>query len=202
MSSIWMQTRFGKAFDLVDPHAEDVDFWEMCRTLADINRFSGAANPAISVAYHSLLVAELVEPDLKPYALLHDGHEYIIGDLTRPTLAALDEIAYCLYGTHKFVSGAMKVLKRNLDVAIWRAAGLRSPTFDETTRIKEADNIALATECRDFMFEPPKMWAVTAKPSPIKYVEGMFGPTPHMIAMRLYREMRAHIPALQMRDAA
>lgn len=198
-----MQTRFGKAFDPVDPRAEGVDFWEMCRTLADLNRFSGAANPAVSVAYHSLLVAELVEPDLKPYALLHDGHEYIIGDITRPTQLALADVAQKFSPTGAaLIRLAFLQLKWSIDDAIWKAAGLSPPTKRQVNAIKDADNIALATECRDFMFEPPKMWAVTAKPSPIKYVEGMFGPTPHMIAMRLYREMQAHLPALQMRDAA
>ena len=215
MSAVWNQTRFGKQFDPVHPRAEDVDFAEMCRTLADINRYSGAASPAISVAYHTLMVAELIEPELKAYALVHDGHEYIIGDITRPTQLALARVCGELFEGvtapyhqgHNAVVYAFKELKDRLDLAIWRAAGLTPPTPEQEKRIKRADNLALVTEARDFMGGMASPWGKTFEgtdiaPSPHRYVSGQFGATPAIVSSRLYREMCGHLPALNQRAAA
>jgi len=51
-------------------------------TLADINRYNGAALKQISVAAHTLIVCDAAPDAVKPWALLHDAHEARIGDIT------------------------------------------------------------------------------------------------------------------------
>jgi uncharacterized protein len=196
-----MQARNGAAIDMVDPLAEDIDFAVVCRSLADINRFSGAAQPAVSVAFHTLIVAELVDDSLKPYALLHDAHEAFVGDLTTPTVLALAAIAG---ENHKhgfgIVQDTVKELKLRHDLAIWEAAGLPPPTADQIDAIKFADHRALATEFRDFMVDMPCGWGnyfAGVKPAAAVYAAGWFGATPAMVGSRLLSEMKRCLPVYQ-----
>jgi len=76
--------------DLAAPQVSDIDFAEMAAGLSKIARFNGRyACAAYSDAQHSVfcadaLYAETGDAVLAGCGLLHDGHEYLIGDLTRP----------------------------------------------------------------------------------------------------------------------
>jgi 5'-deoxynucleotidase YfbR-like HD superfamily hydrolase len=208
-----MQGRFGRALDLVDPTVEQVDFVEICMTLANINRFNGCAEPPVSVAYHSMIVCDLADEALKPWALVHDFHESRVGDIATPAAEALAAIARDLaaaagYG-HIFgrtvINESIKEFKRRHDAVIWKAAGLTPPTPEQRNAIKVADLRALLTERRDFMRPKPKDWhpAIEAlEPSPTIYLPHRFGMNATQIAWSLMDRCNHYLPALQLRAAA
>ncbi|MDX8513575.1 hypothetical protein [Mesorhizobium captivum] len=129
----------GKAFDLVNPTAADIDFAAMANALSKIARFNGIyRGPAYSVGQHSVMGADALfresgDAVLAGYFLIHDGHEYPFGDVTRP---AVDVIQYHVgrlaasAGLNrpdfvtKLVHRAIGEVKRCLDLAIYRAAGI------------------------------------------------------------------------------
>ncbi len=193
-----MQTRDGRAVDMVDPVASEVHFVGMCRALADINRYAGAASPSVSVAFHTLIGLDMVDESMAAYWLLHDGHEERLGDEPTPAQLALAVVAGQMFsGGFHIVREAQTALRRRHDNAIWGAAGLPAPTRIQQTIIKMIDRRALATECRDFMAAPPKDWGEVLEgiePSPTVYAWDHFGATPADVAHRLYGAMRSHLP--------
>ena len=85
----WIQTAKGRAFDLADPRAEDVDFDEIGYALARINRFTGHAG-VYSVAQHCAHGCDYLESRGDVEAafafLLHDAPEFALGDPSRPLM--------------------------------------------------------------------------------------------------------------------
>ena len=88
----------GRRLDLLDPTPFDVEVSDLARGLAFVARWNGQTRGdfAYSVAEHSLLVEALfskIAPDSGPHwklaALLHDGPEYVIGDMISPVKAAI-----------------------------------------------------------------------------------------------------------------
>lgn len=90
----WIMTSSGRAFDLVEPTSAMVHWPDVAEQLAKTPRFAGAT-PGVhySVAQHSVLVAQLVSPEWRPWALLHDAHEAWLGDDTTPKKAAVSHAA-------------------------------------------------------------------------------------------------------------
>lgn len=80
MSTV-IRTRSGRQIDLLNVTPDDIDFGAMAFALARIVRFTGHVN-GYSVAQHSVEVSRRSEFPL--YGLVHDGHEYLLGDLSRP----------------------------------------------------------------------------------------------------------------------
>lgn len=88
----------GRRLDLLDPSPLDIEIEDIAHGLARVARWNGqtSGDHTFSVAEHSLLV-EAIVGDLSPAlprhfrlaALLHDGPEYVIGDLISPFKAAL-----------------------------------------------------------------------------------------------------------------
>ena len=115
---------------------------EISHSLAHINRFTGHACRAYSVAEHSLLVADMVAQDGHGYiaeicALMHDAHESITGDVATP-------IKQVLGGTWARFEEAQQ---RNLLAAY----GLVRDMQHHASLIKRYDLKALATERRDLL---------------------------------------------------
>lgn len=88
----------GRRLDLLDPTPLDIEISDLARGLAFVARWNGQTlgDYPYSVAEHSLLVERLfciIEPDAEPRwrlaALLHDGPEYVIGDMISPVKAAI-----------------------------------------------------------------------------------------------------------------
>lgn len=82
----------GALFDLVAFAPTDVDWSDAAARLARVIRFNGHPR-GLPVAQHCVMGADALMREtgdqvLAGYFLLHDGHEYVIGDQTRP--AALD----------------------------------------------------------------------------------------------------------------
>ncbi len=88
----------GRRLDIVDPSPLDVEIGDIAHGLARVARWNGQTRgPEIfSVAQHALLVEALflvTTPEApvrdRLAALLHDGPEYVIGDLISPFKAAV-----------------------------------------------------------------------------------------------------------------
>lgn len=171
----WIQTQSGRAFDLLDPRAEDVVVADIAHALARINRFSGHTHgEPYSVAHHSMLVADLLAswgapPAIVREGLLHDAGEAYYGDLTSPLKAALRDHVNPHLGkfTTSEVTGEHVATIRNVvgtfTASIDRVvrAALMLPEH-ETPLVKRADMVALAIERRDLFggVEEPRDWAL------------------------------------------
>lgn len=94
----WQRMLSGRRLDLLDPSPLDIEIEDIAHGLARVARWNGQTSGphAFSVAQHSILVeaiAAALRPDIgsrfRLAALLHDGPEYVIGDLISPFKAAV-----------------------------------------------------------------------------------------------------------------
>jgi uncharacterized protein len=94
----WQRMLSGRRLDLLDPSPFDIEIDDIAHGLARVARWNGqtVGDHAFSVAQHSLIVEQIVtyiDPDISPahqlMALLHDGSEYVIGDMISPFKNAL-----------------------------------------------------------------------------------------------------------------
>jgi len=98
---VWQRMLSGRRLDLADPSPLDIEVEDIAHGLARVARWNGqtTGDHAFSVAQHSLLVVDLVDTlaggeaaaDLRLAALLHDGPEYVIGDMISPFKALLGD---------------------------------------------------------------------------------------------------------------
>lgn len=153
----------GSAFDLVNPKAADIDFADMANALSKIARFNGIYRcQAYVVGQHSVMGADALfretsDSVLAGYFLIHDGHEYPFGDVTRPAVdiiqhwvgklavsAGLDRPDFI----DKLVHRAIGEVKRSLDLAIYEAAKLpditRMPIY--VRQVRDMDDRMLVAE--------------------------------------------------------
>ncbi|MFS8180876.1 hypothetical protein ACMG4P_04860 [Pseudovibrio denitrificans] len=125
-------TRYGRTWNLLDPQACNVSFWEIAEVLARIPRFNGHPTVPYSVAQHCCIAHDLAAPhggpELMLLALLHDAHEAYIGDIITPVKEALCELP-----GGQYFDEALEHLKVRHDMAIHRAAGL--PEMCQTSQI-------------------------------------------------------------------
>lgn len=94
----WQRMLSGRRLDLLYPSPLDIEIEDIAHGLARVARWNGqtTGNTAFSVAQHCLMVEQIavsLNPGWKkPWclaALLHDGPEYVIGDLISPFKAAI-----------------------------------------------------------------------------------------------------------------
>jgi 5'-deoxynucleotidase YfbR-like HD superfamily hydrolase len=144
----WMITASGQKFDVLNLDAARMLPRDIAHSLAQINRFTGAAVRPYSVAEHSLLVVEIMERELhitEPRVLLagllHDGHEAYISDLSTPMKDALDAMA-AVEGRQ---SDWDRLEARHADLLRERF-GLTATFERHGSVIKDADLVALSTE--------------------------------------------------------
>ena len=133
-------------YNTADPATSD-QLLAMAEQLAKIARFNGAtAGAPYSVAQHSLLVADLVPPDVAPYALLHDFHEALFGDLITPAQWVMQNTARTT-ADYKAIRRAVRSPREWADHVIFAGAGLPSqPTDAIRGAIKMADLQMLMAE--------------------------------------------------------
>ena len=137
----WQRMLSGRRLDLLDPRPEDIAIEDIAHGLARVARWNGqtAGSHIFSVAQHSLLVEAIFTaacPDASPAstlaALLHDGAEYVVGDLISPFKAAL--------------GSDYKAVEERVLAAIHARFGLTEAAAKEIRRIKEADRAAARLE--------------------------------------------------------
>lgn len=155
-------TAGGGLFPLLDPSPADVSFRDIAEGLAKACRFAGQIPVFYSVAQHSVVVAEMLPPEARPYGLLHDGHEAFVGDMISPVKATL-----AILGG----GAAWNAMVGRLDAAIHAAAGLPwPPPANIAYMVKRADIVALATEYRDVNVRAPMAAMAITLPPPLARV--------------------------------
>ncbi len=94
----WQRMLSGRRLDLLEPSPLDVEIDDIAHGLARVARWNGQTHGehAFSVAQHSVIVWQIFcelfpksTPDDELVALLHDGPEYVIGDMISPFKAVL-----------------------------------------------------------------------------------------------------------------
>ncbi len=152
---VWQRMLSGRRLDLADPSPLDIEIEDIAHGLARVARWNGqtTGDHAFSVAQHSLLVLAIFEA-LYPkasrgdrlFALLHDGAEYVVGDLISPFKA--------------LVGPSYKSLENRLLSAIMISVGLGGDlAMYPQARVKRADRIAAyfeATELAGFSGDEAK----------------------------------------------
>lgn len=179
-ADLWKQTISGRAFPMSAFSSLDIDLYgDVAEGLSRICRYGGAVpgNP-FYVSQHSVVGADAAmeetrDVNLAAYFLVHDGHEYVFGDMTTPVAKWLAQIANELYGGSalNMVQTLIATAKARLDSAIWRAAGLPPPGKTYRDKIAEYDLRMLATEQRQLLMPAPKSWGAAidaAKPIPMR----------------------------------
>ncbi len=134
----WQRMLSGRRLDLLDPSPFDVEIEDIAHGLARVARWNGQTRGphAFSVAEHSVLVETIalrLEPDLDPRwrlsILLHDGPEYVIGDMISPFKAVM--------------GGAYKEIEARLAAAIHLRFGLPATIPPDILKLtKHADTIS------------------------------------------------------------
>lgn len=162
-----MQTISGRAFPMSGFTALDIDlFGDVAEGLARLCRYGGhvPGNP-YSVAQHCVVGADAVmeetrDANIAAYFLLHDAHEFVIGDMIKPVALWLATIANDLYGgsAQTMVETVLTTAKARLDMAVWRAAGMPPPAKTYRAVIADFDLRMLATEQRQLLMPAPKSW--------------------------------------------
>lgn len=161
----WTQSRSGVAIDLLSATANQISFYDMAYSLARMFRFNGNTVRDITVARHSVNVAQALRaeghgPETCLYGLLHDGHEYVVGDITRPA----QDLISALYGSF---APFRQHVRRVIDPVIFAKAGLpgEMPAHIRAA-VKLADDRMLATEKRDCMAASVREWGDLPPPYP------------------------------------
>ena len=144
-------TAGGNTINLLDLQLPDLSAEVLADALAKTNRFSGHTPEPWSVAMHSVLVESLCPPDLRPWALLHDAHEAILGDMTTP---AVELIAHA--GRIPQLAEAIASVKGRIDRVIGAAWGV--PVRSVSQALRRADRIALQAEAILFLGTAPVLF--------------------------------------------
>jgi len=142
----WQRMLSGRRLDLLDPSPMDVEIEDIAHGLARVARWNGQTEGPLSfsVAQHSILVESFCA-ELKPgwpikwrlAALLHDGPEFVIGDMISPFKAALGQ--------------DYKRIEQGLQRAIHIRFGLPADLPDAVEKIiKRADRASAYFEATQF----------------------------------------------------
>ena len=198
----WLPSVSGRAIDLVDPTPAQVDFREMAHALANLNRYGGHGFIQVSVGLHLLIGLDLCPDPVKPYWLLHDGHEERLGDFMRGVKSTLGVICAELYPTAPdAIAATFAEFERRHDVVIHAAAGLPMPNAAIRKQIADIDMRCIATEHRDFHRPSLREWKHQRDGvPPARNVRRW--QTPEKIADQLYARFELHLPALSGRRTA
>ena len=133
----WQRMLSGRRLDLLNPDPNDIAIEDIAHGLARVARWNGqtVGAHAYSVAQHALIVEEIADGQdgwddrWRLAALLHDGAEYVIGDLISPFKNAIG-LDY-------------KAFEMRLMAAIHGRFGLPWPLpGDVAAKIKRADTVA------------------------------------------------------------
>ncbi|RWH88017.1 MAG: hypothetical protein EOR77_25845 [Mesorhizobium sp.] len=200
--SYWKQTITGRAFPMTGFTALDIDLYgDVAEGLARICRYGGhvPGNP-YSVAQHCVVGADAAleetgDANIAAYFLLHDAHEFVIGDMTTPVARWLSTIAAELYGgsAHNMVETMIATAKARLDMVIWRAAGLPPPGKTYRAAIADFDLRMLATEQRQLLMPAPKSWGAAIDAARPIQMRGRLTAWPVAKAAEQYRDRLAQL---------
>jgi len=145
----WIQMHGGNPF-VYGSVDNDVSIHDIAHHLSLVCRFSGATTYHYSVAQHSVMVAQAVDqrdPLLRMYALLHDAHESVLGDIPTPASQYLASVAGYDW---------VEYIKLAADEAILTQLGLTYPVPSTIkAKVKVADIQAFVTEASQILQNVP-----------------------------------------------
>ncbi len=138
----WQRMLSGRRLNLLDPSPLDIEITDIAHGLARVARWNGqtTGEHIFSVAQHSVLV-EAIAGELNPQSgarirlavLLHDGAEYVVGDMISPFKAVLGP--------------EYKQTETRIMEAILRRFGLAVPFHPMAEKLaKRADRLAAGYE--------------------------------------------------------
>lgn len=138
----WILTNSGKHFDFADPRPDQIDILDIAQGLANECRYAGQCRVFYSVAQHSYLASQIVNPRRALEALLHDAAEAYCKDIPRPL---------------KYMLPDYQAIEERVESAIRERFKLPAQMSPE---VKRADLILLATERRDLMPADDTPWPI------------------------------------------
>lgn len=151
-----ISTCSGKQLNLLAPQSTQIDIEDIAHGLAYQCCFNGQTRHFYSVAQHSMLVAQLVPPQQRLAALLHDGAAAYLGEMIRPLRRLMLEF---------------QLIEKKIMAAISEKFGVSG--FDAPS-LQRAHSIALATEQRDLCWHSTEANELTEQSAPIpRRIEAM-----------------------------
>lgn len=189
MSDDWMQTYSGGQFYFLGEGGESrIDIIDIARALSRQRRFLGHSSAPVSIAEHSVAVAEIVRVEggterQQLLGLLHDAHEAYVGDSISPLKRVLLE-RYAV---------DLGALGRDIQARILKALKVAPPTPPEMALVERADLYALAAERQLFM-PSAHAWSID-RISPPGYTLGLYGNWDDDEAMRHFEKTYERLTA-------
>ena len=133
----WIQTWNNKIFHFLTPSPLSINLGDIAHALSHTCRFGGHTKTFYSVAQHSVLVSQNLEPRFARWGLMHDAAEAYVGDMPAPLKSLLPEF---------------QAIETNILALIATRYHLAAPIPEE---VKEMDLRLLMTERRDLMHDSP-----------------------------------------------
>jgi len=145
----FMITHSGRRVDLPLPQSGQVHIHDVAHHLSRMPRFAGATRMPWSVAAHSLHVCSLAKqsgaaPAVALGALLHDAHEFLLGDIPSPVKALVA-------GYSTGPDNPLQRLENMLQYATLTQLSGAAAYYNNAQVIKHWDLVSLATERRDLL---------------------------------------------------
>jgi uncharacterized protein len=158
-SGPFLQLHSGYCVSLTSPDCTGLPLSDIAIALARTARFRGATRGAYaySVAQHSWLVSTILAEQhhtqtIQRAGLLHDAHEALLGDIPTPV-------------KHYLGAEFITVMERPLILALHARFNLAA-SLCHSWQVKQADELALATERRDLLAPSAWAWESPCAPAP------------------------------------
>jgi hypothetical protein len=136
----YIETVTGTKFHFLSPRQEEIDIIDIAHSLSNQCRFTGHTIEFYSVAEHSCLVADLVAPEFKLCALLHDACEAYMTDVATPVKAFLGNY-------------------REMEHVMWKAVAEKfGVPVQLPQEVKDADRKALLIEAKQLISSGGSDW--------------------------------------------
>lgn len=150
-------TASGQYVNILEPHEDTIDIYDIAHALANIARYNGHTAVPYTVAEHSLRCSALLKawgytPAAQLAALLHDATEAYIGDVATPLKQLLPEF---------------KVIEKRFEEVIEQKFNV---IIGKRPEVHYADIQLLASERKYLMPETPEyVWAIIDGIDPTNY---------------------------------
>lgn len=201
VADVFTQTISGKMVSLTNPKPEQIDIHDMVYSLCRINRFNGHTKGIpYSVANHSWFAARQAgkagfTANQVLDVLLHDAHEYILGDITTPASQAIGALAY-MNNRYMFKRDLYRI-KAGIDEAIYAKLGIARAADGTGMIVRAIDLRTLETERRDLLNKPEDLspWRTLKKVKPFK--DKITPIEPNEMFSLFYRELTRLVAAVK-----